>query len=349
MPDRVLDAELDAFRTGLAWVLERKDFNAFWPIGIPAAGTGGAPRLLESIEHLVVTRAASRQILVRNPTALMIVFLYAIYGMREAGWPVDRRLRFAEALFRVMRRSKRTPTIASHGAYCLTVPTPTAVPPEAWLDASPSSTNGEYAGIVHSLSGTIWAYAEALYFFNHRVCTERHGPYPAEADDRAMLVRSAYELTPASIWPEITSWPPLPSGVEIVGMYRGAHESSFDLFANPLFTFDVNEAVDRLAVGLRYGTTWQWRPSPSILSDLVVTLRELMSEVLRCVETLTMNALSERVYTIMLSACRQAFGDAPPVAVSPSPRRISAGRPVRGTVEQLLVYYDIREELEWHS
>ena len=117
--NRIIDVELDKFISKLRWVLERKDFNEFWPVGIPTAGINCAKDLIIYLDQPLTSAAEDNSFNYENPTSLLLVYLYCIYGLRELAWDKDKRIDFTKKIFTIINRSKKTGLTNSNGKYLL--------------------------------------------------------------------------------------------------------------------------------------------------------------------------------------------------------------------------------------
>lgn len=328
--DNWLATTLDGYAAGVRWVIERKDFNAFWPVGLPRAGTAMGDLLVTQVEEVITANALRAT--VANPTAALLLLFFSTHGMRVAGWSRERRLHYAQALLALVRASKTTPVVDPDGRHCL------LDPPEPWGDAWLEGFHQE-ANVFCALS---WATAEALYFCNHRIGTERHGPYATAGDGQMRMVRSVHDLRPVELWPEIEEWPELPARVDVVFEYDRAG-ARFDLFANPLFDFDSHAATQRLAI-LAHTTDGRCEA----VRDLTVVagwndaLRGLLTRVVEQVDAMDERARIGRLHDVMLHAASGLSERRLPLARQAP---VSVGIEVRGSVEQLAAYYDFRSEV----
>lgn len=327
-----VERDLDAYAQQLRWVIERKDFNDFWPVGLPWAATAMGDALVERVEQGLAGVAPEP---VPNPTVATLLLFFSTYGMREAGWSRERRLGYAERLLAVVRASKRSSVMNVDGVHHLVAPTPVLLD-GLWKPATP-----ERVTAVNRLAATLWAFGEAAYFCNHRIATERHGPYPSEPG-RLVLIRSAYNLTPSVLWPEVGGWPSLPRRIDLCVDHE-AVEAPFDLFANPLFTFNATVTARRVAVIIEHDDgAREHDPSPRALERLAGTLAELIGTLTRVVRCLSERERAERLHRIMLYGLER-LGGRPCLADAVACDRAGDGRVVEGDAERLARYYDLRE------
>jgi hypothetical protein len=326
---RRVDQTLDGYASAMRWVIARKDFNAFWPIGLPRAGTAMGDALVARVEEPILHGSLRER--VPNPTAALLLLFFSTYGMRVAGWSRERRLRYAGALLALVEASKASPLVDPAGRHQL--PDPPAPPDHAWLDG--------FQREAAAFCALAWAAAEALYFCNHRIGTERHGPYPADGRPGIRMVRSVYDLRPADLWRELSTWPTLPQRVDIVSEYA-AEEARFDLFANPLFDFDSTACTLRVAVL----ATEQDAVRP--VRDLAevqawnAQLRTLVAAVVERVDRMDAGERIRRLHDTMLYAAEGLVQQRFPLGTD---EPAGPGREVVGSVDELAHYYDLREDV----
>lgn len=329
-------AELGRYAKGIEWVLARKDFNDFWPIGLPEAGFAVDGTLVEAVELALASRERSA---VPNPTSTLLLFFFSIYGMRASGWSRDRRLAYARELLGVISESKSGPLFSGDGSHLL------AQPLLAPVDGQLVDAEGD-PDLVPTLSAfcsTLWACSEALYFCNHRLGTERHGPYPSASAGRRLVVRSAFELQPRRFWPELERWPDLPPRIDVVFECGAGADVRFDLFANPLFRQPAAEVTHRVAVCARDRDgeiTW---PEIGLIARWTEELQRTIAEVMPLVRAMSPTDRALRLHRIMLEAAAVAGGDREVLDAAWDPS-IDSGRRLPGEARDLLPFYDVRQE-----
>jgi hypothetical protein len=319
----------------MPWVLAHKDLNHFWPVGLPVAGTALGGAFAEVFERGLEDRPLSAA--VRNPTALLLLLLYSTYGMREAHWPRERRLRYAGRLFAMLHASKDNDVLNSDGKHQLRSPRLPASAAAVWREPTPP-----LVGSASALCAAIWACSEALFFCNHRIGTERHGPYVTDRPGTTLVVRSAFDLAPRELWPEIVTWPVLPQAFHITFECEAA-ETRFDMFANPLSEYRIQDVTRRVAVlCVQANGSERWDGSVSEIRAWAASLRELVRDVTRIVATLTERERILRLHRIMLYGARTVAGA--DVALA-APVSFGDGHRVVGAGPELERYYDLRCDL----
>jgi hypothetical protein len=322
----------------MRWVLARKDFNDFWPIGLPTAGTAMGSSLVERVESALATRSPTTM---RHPTTALILLFFSTYGLRSAAWETARRMRYVDRLLQFVRVSKVGPAVPLDGTHQLVLRWPRETIP--WADAT---MRLDFKDSANRFAATLWAYSEAAYFCNHRIGTERHGPYPSDLPGGLVTLRSGANLTPRHLWPEIRKWPELPHGVWLAFDSEAA-TAPFDLFANPLFTFDASRTTRRVAVCVQRGPD----EPVSVVDDanevdaMTRELRRGLAQLLAVVDSLSVRHRALRLHQVMLSALDLMVGDR-----TFSNAREGAGDPVgpgarvEGALADLVSYYDLRQE-----
>jgi hypothetical protein len=323
---------LGAYAEAMEWVLAHKDFNAFWPVGLPSAGTAMGDQLITFVEGLLDARP-TEGLRVPNPTAVLILLFFSTYGIRVSKWPRHRRLAYASGLLGIVSNSKSSPVVDRYGRHALQ-----DQPPEvtAWSVGALASVN--------TFAALSWACAECLFFCNHRVGTERHGPYRSSRGHHVM-VRSIFDLAPRALWPEIDRWPVFPQRVDLVVEYPASYSAPFDLFANPLFEFDINAIATRTAVL----ATASDGAAPFAIVDFDEidgwneALRATIGQVAAAVRSMTVSERIQRLHQIMLYACQGIFGA--PADLTPHDHRPGPlGHAVDGPQSELRRYYDLRQD-----
>lgn len=326
---------LDSYGDSIRWVVERKDFNAFWPIGYATAATATKSRLIDELERALAHERSIQP--VPNPTAILVLFLFSSFAMRGARWPRTRRLALARSLLRIVERSKNNDALNRDGQHLL-LHAEGSLKHFSWV--SPSSA---YLRAVNALAGVSWACSEALYFYNHRIGTERHGPYPSTLLDRTVVVRSVFDLGPRELWPEIDCWPLIPPRIDI-GFELAAPSAAtkFDMFANPLSEYDITEVTRRVAIRVRgpEGSTHDDIGLDTLL-DWTQQLRTLLSDVLEVIDRLSVADRALRVHRIMLYAARTVIG----LDVHDDDDAVHDGTAISGSVEDITRFLDLRQEV----
>lgn len=324
-----LEQTLDGYANAMRWVIARKDFNAFWPVGLPRAGTAMGDALVARVEEPILRGSLRQQI--PNPTSALLLLFFSTYGMRAAGWPRERRLRYAGALLALVEASKASPLVDPAGRHqLLDVPAP---PKESWLDGFRRETA--------AFCALAWAAAEALYFCNHRIGTERHGPYPADGRSGIRMVRSVYDLRPTALWPELSDWPTLPPRVDVVWEYA-AEEARFDLFANPLFDFDSAACTLRVAVLATEQDGVRPVRDLAEVREWNAQLRALVAAVVDRVDRMDAGERTRRLHDTMLYAAAGLSQQHFPLGTD---EPAGPGREVVGSVDELARYYDLRQDV----
>lgn len=107
----------------------------------------------------------------------------------------------------------------------------------------------DYRRMISKLAGALWLYCELLYFTEHSIGHEFHGPYEL-ADRRTLVVREYYDLNP-EFWPFASRFPHNKIIISVV--YEG-NSLGFDFFnrtwssepaMDPARAFSIHlEAID---------------------------------------------------------------------------------------------------------
>lgn len=349
--NRIIDVELDKFISKLRWVLERKDFNEFWPVGIPTAGINCAKDLIIYLDQPLTSAAEDNSFNYENPTSLLLVYLYCIYGLRELAWDKDKRIDFTKKIFTIINRSKKTGLTNSNGKYLLNKFITFNFQTIPWVTKSEENF-AEYTKLIHNLGGTLWAFGEAAYYFNHRIATERHGPYRYQSLDKMILIRSAFNLNPTDLWGNKILQSVQPTSIYIYGCYN-LLPVEFDLFSNPIFQFDINGQIDKISIYIKdhFGTV-HINPDAKFLRNIIDGLNHSIVKLLKATNEMTPKEKIDQVFKIMLKACHPIFKENNLKILSEFksknvilPKNQLKLKKLNGNINYLLKYYDIREEV----
>ena len=347
MIDDWLGAELARFADGMAWVTKRKNFDVFWPIGIPQASRIGAQALID--ELTTTPSGVANGIPLRNPTSGVILYLYLIHGARELTLARSDRLELAERVLSPLRAAKANGLFALDGEHVLV--TPLGVAADAGLSVTDWAHGGRvdphYLRLLHQLCATTWAFGEAACFFNHRVVTERHGPYRGD-DGTATLVRTAFDLDVSALWPELPGLSPPMLGFEVLDEFVDGEGPWFDLYANPIFSADIGSVRRAALVTHAPDGAVVLNPPVAEIEQLIDWLRSAIGVLTSQVSSMSSDAKARKVFRIMSTVARRLslsnrvelpaeweYGTKdPPVA---------AAAPLAFDPEAALRYYDLRQ------
>jgi len=327
---------LDRYARGIEWVLARKDFDKFWPVGLPEAGLAVGGTLVEAVERAL---SVGERRAPRNPTSTLLLFFFSAYGIRAAGWPRERRLAYARELLGLVAAGKSGFLLNDDGRHLL------ARPLLAPVDRGWAETGGDSASIptLNAFCSTLWAYSEALYFCNHRLGTERHGPYPGAIPGRCLVVRSAFDLEPSRLWSELEEWPAVPARIDVVFECDAEEDVRFDLFANPLFRRPAAEVTHRAVVCARDRDGEIFWPGSGQVARWTEELQRTIAAVVPLVRAMGPAERALRLHRIMLEAAAVVGADREVLDAAWEPS-VDRGRRLAGDAEDLLPFYDLRRE-----
>jgi hypothetical protein len=278
--DRLLDA--------LCEVLVHKDLDKLWPIGFPTACHRYGVDLayaLSSALPLVGQGRAGAHLVCGYPTSLVILAAGLVYPARELGWTMNEVGPIMEGILAAAERAKGDDPLNGDGNNRILREEELA----AFRDGGGQSVSWfreetDIRSVCH-LSALLFAYAECLFFCNHRLGTEKHGPYTLGEDGTILLVRSATNLDGASLWRDVPLHTPrIASQIELAFVCR-PFEIHFDAFSNPVSTTPFPEAV--LKAGFRSANKGEVRAltpldaigalTESLYSDITLLARRIRS------------------------------------------------------------------------
>src|ERR1051326_5916696 len=303
------DNLVEQFLVGLSWVLQRKDMDSFWPIGFASTMTRYGPSFVRDLEErLEVSTNGTNEEFADFPTSLIVVALAVVYGTFGLDWSSGRKHMLLERILRQVEAKK-------HGSPLNTTWKNEILSSE---DAFFAAQNGprtydqnERIGLrlCNRLSGLLLAYAEAFCFCNHRIFTEKHGPY--FTNEQMILIRSAKNLkSPPLFWDDVGSIAPLFDRLPVsIEMYfrSDPYDVRFDMYSNIIHSEDVNRRTREVKIAV-YPSDWKDRAEGGSLVELIDMLEILEKEAVTIVGVKTQSALQEQLMSIMYFACRHIFG-----------------------------------------
>ncbi|WP_433186841.1 hypothetical protein [Actinoallomurus sp. CA-150999] len=328
------------FREGMQASLAVKDNNGFWPRGIPALSFPSSHVLLDSLRSPKCSAESSL-----NPTSVLCLYLYLIHGVRRVQWQRDDRLRLAETLLghvAVSRGGSLLPTGPIH------------------LRDWKSLVGGQdvLAGIFRSdkdhlaqtflLGGQAFALGEAVYFFCHRLLTERHGPYEI-SPDLAVSCRHIVNLDLCDVWPEVPRPPDMPEEVTLWSFYdaRTRPVFSYDMFANPVFSFDPLTDCIGSVVYARYADAGRVRLNTREIMALRSRFEALTRAVLDRIDEASDRRLAEAMRSTMIGVAERVLKVVPGAAAKAGPLEPPFDFKIDSPLPRLVEYYDLRSS--WRS
>lgn len=288
------------FFDGLSWIFERKSMNSLWPVGLSTTSLKyGARFAFDLEESLTPTSNMTSNAHFDFPTSSNVVALSVLYGMYTDQWTISRSFKLLNNLFDVSKLGKYGSLINANWTNLI------LESKNAWNYAKEVrlSENKEDHVLQNKISGTIFALSEALFFCNHRVLTEKHGPYINEENGECLLIRSMQiRDIPNLLWPELKEelevLHRLTQQIHIYSIYRSI-EVKFDMYSNIMHNQNVNVTM------LRGGI------SPKMSEKEIAMFKEIALTLIKKSTLLTSIASVEerccRLIGIMYYACRHIF------------------------------------------
>ena len=349
---------VDAFIDGLGWVLERKDMDGFWPVGLASTCRQYGPWLAEDIERALARYSADdgqpgSSPSVDFPTSFTVVALCLVYGARELRWGATRAATAIDTLLQIASSEKAGDPLNRQGRNAIWSEGEAAAHLERGQSCSGLVTERTVLRRLNAMSGLLLAYAEALYFCNHRIGTEKHGPYPCPAAGGILLVRSARNLAPRGLWPELGFDGALEGIGEIeIGSVCRPFPVRFDLFSNIIHGHDVNLITEGAYILVKDdgagATTSLTHGGIERISSVLLEATDRATETVRAMSPARR---AEQMIRILYYACRHLLGMSGEDWHTLADRCVAAGRnrvpetAVPGDVGGLLHYYDVRKPI----
>ena len=301
---------VDGFIDGLSWVLQRKDMDSFWPIGFASTMTRYGPSFVSDLELSLSNLDPSAKDYADFPTSFTVVGLGILYGSFSLDWTFERKHALLEKVLTLAANQKQGNLMNTGWQNKL------FSDKEANEKTRRSSTvfdrdNQMGIQVCNRLSAVLLAYAEAFCFCNHRIMTEKHGPYASNTEGEMILIRSAKNLrSPPLFWDGIDSIVRLleviPESIELC-FHSRAYDVKFDMFSNIIHSQDVNASTTRVDLALEpYGT--QGGSTDGILF-LIHVLEQIIEAVVIAVTERTRESLQEQLIGIMYFGCRNLFAE----------------------------------------
>lgn len=232
---------------GLNWILSNKDAGDLWPIGVTRSTLQFGHHFWEQLKYLKFVcdqRGLSPVILsrkVEHPTALVATATYALIYTRQFSILLPERVDILGWLLEIASAAKSGTLFNQGGSHLIyskehieSVASDKAV---VW------KIQPQISRALHYLSGLLWSYCEVLFFSNHRIGTEKHGPYlppPTFSDELFVLIRSCRNLRPSLLWPDQDHFHLMKvEELELVLFYKGLPVISFDILSNIIHHSDL--------------------------------------------------------------------------------------------------------------
>lgn len=327
----------EKFFSMLKWAVERKDFEDFWPVGLESTGPRYWPQLVVDLESLLLCNGKLNK--PDYPTSNVALAFCLIYGLRELGLSSNRCINLFEAVFEAAQAQKKGDLFNSSGSNLLWDST-TLI--QKFNNGTPIIDTGMTVQDIYELSGQILALAESEYFMNHRIATEKHGPY-VDVDGDIFVVRSVKNLSPIDLWPELRSINLNNDEFHLIFKYH-QHEVSFDVLSNLLTPLPPKEALVSMVIVDNKNNVWDYFR----IKELTTSVRQGIYIIGNSLQKMTQQEKSERMTEILYFGCRNNFGfwkDKARYAIETGRNR-KIQHPVPKFGEERLKYYDLMQEME---
>ena len=325
----------EMFFSKLRWIVERKDFEDFWPVGLETTGTRYWSQLVLDLDAV---RQTGNLATPDYPTANVALVFCLIYGMRELGWSPSQSAELIEELFKSAQKCKSGNLLNTDGMNLIWDNDTATKKFEAGTQLLNQNVSVQD---VHELSGIILALAESEYFMNHRIGTEKHGPY-LSTDGNLFMVRSFKNLRPIDLWPQLYTTKLSNEEFHLVFKYR-IHEVSFDVLSNQLSSLPSNDSL--LAVALIGGDGFDDRLGLIQIEEFVKAARQGIRIIGDSLAKMEQWQKAERLTEILYFGCRNslcAWKEMASIAI-----KIGGDRSVRFPVprygKERFAYYDLTQ------
>jgi hypothetical protein len=304
---------LKDYIANLSWVLQRKDMDSFWPIGFATTctkyGSSIAQDLEQSFDRVL---PFGKQSYPDFPTSFTVIALGIVYGTFNLDWPSERKRQLFDNVLiaaannkdgDLLNKSGSNRIISIEDAFSLLQHCPVR-----FFSDTPQSIS-----ICNRLSSVLLAYAEAVCFCNHRVITEKHGPYLNETTGKMILIRSAKNLQSVlALWPELERFTNLvellPQSIDMC-FVSAPFEVHFDMFSNIIHSADVNKCTTEVGiavVGNNYTKHAVLEEYEQII-DLITTFEQIIIQIVTLVGQKSKKELEKKLAEILYYSCRFLF------------------------------------------
>lgn len=326
----------EKFFSLLRWAVERKDFEDFWPVGLESTGPAYWPQLVLDLE--TIQKSSAPMIIPDYPTANVALVFCLIYGLRELDRSPSQCKALVEGVFESAQKSKYGDIFNAGGSNLLWESDVVAQKFESGIQLL---QQGISAQDINVLSGSILALAESEYFMNHRIATEKHGPYFA-ADGNLYIVRSFKNLCPDDLWPELSLSGLRNEEFHLIFKYS-PHEVQFDILSNLITPLPPQESLIGVALAEEDKNANTWN-----LTQFEKLTREIHHGICligNALANMNQQQKSERMTEILYFGCRKSM----PLWKEKAQNAIQIGRlrsirhPVPKFGDERLKYYDLMQ------
>lgn len=296
----MIQSDTDRFFSFMNWVVKNKDFEDFWPIGLESTGPRYWGRLVDDLQDVLKKRNKFED--PDYPTSYLALSFCLIYGLRELDFSPAASRYFLDNIFASAKHIKYGDLFNSDGRNII------------WSDNKTKQiislghslfARGITGDEINSFSGAILALAESEYFMNHRIATEKHGPYHL-SDGFDYLVRSFKNIRPVELWPELYSYDLINEECHLVFKYKECN-SQFDMFSNLKTELPNNDLlIDVLVVS---ENNFYSSITKKEFSEYTNLLHSSIMEIHRALDLMSKAEKSERMTQILYYGCRSNFAD----------------------------------------
>lgn len=289
----------EKFFSKLRWIVERKDFEDFWPVGCESTGTRYWAQLVLDID---ANKRLGKTIIPDYPTSNMVLVFCLIYGMRELMWSPNECAEFIEYLFETAQSIKHGDIFNTNGMNLI------------WDNNFAIKMFDEGVNLlaqdipaqdIHELSGLVLALAESEYFLNHRIGTEKHGPY-LMPDGSILTVRSFKNLHPVELWPQLDSISLTNDEFHLIFQYR-IQNISFDVLSNQISSSQFKDSLLAVSIVGEAEPEREWNITR--IEEFATAVRRGIRIIGEALSKMDQRQKSERLTEILYFGCRNGLDE----------------------------------------
>lgn len=296
----MIKSDTDRFFALMNWVVQNKDFEDFWPIGLESTGPKYWGKLVDDLQYVFQTK--NRFEYPDYPTSYLALSFCLIYGLREQDCSPDFCRVFFDNIFSAAKQIKHGDLFNSDGRNIIW----SNEQVEHFISLGHSLfARGLTGHEINSFSGSILALAESEFFMNHRIATEKHGPYHLE-DGFDYLVRSFKNLNPVQLWPELTDCQLLDEECHFIFRYKKCN-SHFDMFSNLKTELPHNDVLNDVLVVSE--NEFYLSLNKTTLNEYTDLLHTGIMAIHDSLSRMSKNEKSARMTEILYYGCRNNFDD----------------------------------------
>ena len=240
---------LTRFVDGLSIGVSKKGMDSFWPVGLRSTSMAFGPKIVYDLEDAIVRHAGGwERPVFDHPTSALVVSAYLLFAGYFAQTPTNTVLSVIDKLLHLAQAEKAGDLFNADGRNLIL----TEDAAKRAFEKTSFATSSEDRDAINHLSGAVLALAEAMFFINHRVATEKHGPYSTGNQNRYSFLRSVNDFRDGlSIWPELNS-AGFPFETGLLRMETEVFDVRFDMYSNIVHSVDINELTLSAEFEYRY-------------------------------------------------------------------------------------------------